>query len=90
MAESKKEILSEVMEKLDTVGIDDLSELNGIVIKSAYLKGLVDGKKEAIAEKNWCEDCISFDYGKHWCSKWNGKTIADGTCHNWDGAKCNG
>lgn len=87
----EKEI-AEIIEKLGEVPKDTWIDTVKAFITATYVKGFEDGRK-AVAEvvnSHWCEDCISFDYGKHWCSKWNGKTIADGTCHNWDGAKCNG
>ena len=79
----KEEVtIEEVVEKLSQVKAETWIETMEALVRATYVKGFEDGRK-AIANCHWCEDCISFDYDKHWCSKWNGKTVADGTCHNW-------
>lgn len=78
----KEAKVAEIIDMLGEIPKNTWIDLAKAFTTATYVKGFEDGKREAI-NSQWCEDCSFFDYDKHWCSKWNGETIADGTCHNW-------
>lgn len=73
----------DMIDILERVKKEDWLEVMEALVRTTYLKGMIDGRDKKAEKRHWCENCTSFDSDEHWCDYWKGTTIADGLCHNW-------